>query len=65
MGSDLSFVGEAGNGWVIDRETTGCYVVDLQQKPTQRRKGPTLACGNATCQDLGTGTPTGTFNSKS
>ena len=64
MASDLSFVNEAGNGWAIYRESTGCYVVGLQRRPTQRRKVPTLACAYATCQDLGaegpiTGAPTG------
>ena len=53
MASDLSFVNEAGNGWAIYRETTDCYVVGLQRRPTQRRKVPTLACAYATCQDLG------------
>ena len=37
MASDLSFVNEAGNGWAIYRETTDCYVVGLQRRPTQRR----------------------------
>jgi hypothetical protein len=64
MASDLSFVNEAGNGCVIYRETTGCYVVGLQRRPTQRRKVPTLACAYATCQELGAegsipGAPTG------
>ena len=44
MASDLSFVNEAGNGWVIYRETTGPNVVGFQQKPNQRRNVPTLAC---------------------
>jgi len=64
MASDLSFVNEAGNGWAIYRESTGCYVVGLQRRPTQRRKVPTLACAYATCQDLAAegpipGAPTG------
>jgi len=58
MGNDLSYVGEAGNGCLIYRETTGCYVVTLQKKPRGRQKVPTLACAYATCQDLGTEGPT-------
>ena len=63
MASDLSFVNEAGNGWVIYRETTGSYVVGFQQKPNQRRNVPTLACAYATCQDQGAETCGDTINS--
>ena len=62
MASDLSFVNEAGNGWVIYRETTGSYVVGFQQKPNQRRNVPTLACAYATCQDQGAETCADTIN---
>ena len=65
MASDLSFVGEAGNGCVIYRETTGSYVVGLQRKPTQRRKVPTLACAYATYQDLGAEACGNTIDSQS
>ena len=64
MASDLSFVNEAGNGCVINRETTGSYVVGFQQQPNQRRNVPTLACAYATCQDQGAETCSDTINSQ-
>ena len=64
MASDLSFVNEAGNGCVINRETTGSYVVGFQQKPNQRRNVPTQACAYATCQDQGAETCSDTINSQ-
>jgi hypothetical protein len=65
MASDLSFVGEVGNGCVIYRETTGCYVVGLQEGPNQHRKVPTLACAYATCQELGAKAPTDSICARS
>jgi hypothetical protein len=63
MASDLSFVNEAGNGWVIYRETIGSYVVGFQQKPNQWRNVPTLACAYATRQDQGAEACGDTINS--
>jgi hypothetical protein len=54
MGHDLSFVGlsfvgEAGNGCQIYRETSGRYVVSHQERPQHKRWVATLASAYACC----------------
>ena len=50
MGNELSYGGETGKGCLIDRETTGHYVVSHEQQPHRRRRVATLASAYATCQ---------------
>ena len=52
MGSELSYVGETGQGCLIYRETSGRSVVSHEQQPQQRRRVATLASAYATCQCL-------------
>ena len=52
MGSELSYVGETGQGCLIYRETSGRYVVSHEQQPQRRRRVATLASAYATCQYL-------------
>ena len=52
MGSELSYVGETGQGCLIYRETSGRYVVRHEHQPQQRRRVATLASAYATCQGL-------------
>ena len=52
MGNELSYVGEAGTGCLIYRETTGGYVIRHEQDGRQRQRAATLAGAYATCQQL-------------
>jgi hypothetical protein len=53
MGHELSYVGEAGAGCRIYRETSGRYVVSQGERLQEGRRVATLACAYATCQELG------------
>lgn len=52
MGNELSYVGEAGTGCLIYRETSGGYVVRHEHNSRQRQRAATLAGAYATCQQL-------------
>ena len=54
MGHDLSYVGEAGAGCSIYRETSGRYVVSQGDRLQEGRRVATLACAYATCRELRT-----------
>lgn len=54
MGHDLSYVGEAGAGCSIYRETSGRYVVSQGEQLQEGRRVATLACAYATCRELRT-----------
>ncbi len=48
----LSYVGEAGAGCSIYRETSGRYVVSQGDRLQEGRRVATLACAYATCREL-------------
>jgi hypothetical protein len=50
MSNELSFVNATGNGCLIYRETSGCYVVSHEQSPRQRLQVATLAGAYAACR---------------
>ncbi|MEB3354038.1 MAG: hypothetical protein VKM34_07360 [Cyanobacteriota bacterium] len=53
MGHELSYVGDAGAGCRIYRETSGRYVVSQGDRLQEGRRVATLPCAYATCQELG------------
>jgi hypothetical protein len=52
MTNDLSVVSATGSGCVIERETSGVYIVSHRDRPRQRLRVATLPCAWATCRDL-------------
>jgi hypothetical protein len=52
MTNHLNVVSATGSGCVIERETSGVYIVSHRDRPRDRLRVATLPCAWATCRDL-------------
>jgi hypothetical protein len=50
MGDQHNVVNSTGSGCVIERETTGLYLVSHRSRPGQRLRVANLPCAYATCR---------------
>jgi hypothetical protein len=51
MGDQHNVVNSTGSGCVIERETTGLYMVSYRSRPGQRLRVANLPCAYAACRN--------------